>query len=119
MLVMTATPIPRTLALTLYGDLDVTILDEMPAGRQPVITRWRTGAQRQEANRLVAAEVAAGRQAYVICPLVEKSGALEAKPAIKGYERPANDVFPGLPRGLLAGQPQTHDEGHATRHCRR
>src|SRR5258707_850115 len=68
MLVMTATPIPRTLALTLYGDLDVTILDEMPAGRQPIITRWRTGAQRQESNRLVAAEVEAGRPGHLLFP---------------------------------------------------
>ncbi|HEX6542549.1 MAG TPA: DEAD/DEAH box helicase, partial [Ktedonobacterales bacterium] len=63
MLVMTATPIPRTLALTLYGDLDVSVLDEMPAGRQPIITRWRSGSQRQEAYRLVSEEVAKGRQA--------------------------------------------------------
>ena len=115
MLVMTATPIPRTLALTLYGDLDVTILDELPAGRQPVITRWRTGAQRQEANRLVAAEVAAGRQAYVICPLVEESEALEAKSAIKEYERLATDVFPDLRLGLVHGQLKSSEKDRVMR----
>jgi ATP-dependent DNA helicase RecG len=115
MLVMTATPIPRTLALTLYGDLDVTILDELPAGRQPIITRWRTGAQRQEANRLVAAEVAAGRQAYVICPLVEESEVLEAKSAIKEYERLATDVFPDLRLGLVHGQLKSSEKDRVMR----
>src|SRR5258706_5502425 len=87
MLVMTATPIPRTLALTLYGDLDVTILDELPAGRQPIITRWRTGAQPQDANRLVAAEVAAGGPAYGLCPPVEKAEGPGAKTALKANQR--------------------------------
>ncbi len=104
MLVMTATPIPRTLALTLYGDLDVSVLDEMPAGRQPIITRWRSGGQRQEAYRLVEEEVARGRQAYVICPLVEESEALEAKSAIKEYERLQTQVFPHLRLGVVHGQ---------------
>ena len=104
MLVMTATPIPRTLALTLYGDLDVSVLDEMPVGRLPIITRWRSGGQRQEAYRLVAEEVAAGRQAYVICPLVEESEALEAKSAIQEYERLKKEVFPDLRLGLVHGQ---------------
>jgi ATP-dependent DNA helicase RecG len=104
MLVMTATPIPRTLALTLYGDLDVSILDELPAGRQPIVTRWRAGTQRQEAYRLVAEEVANGRQAYIICPLVEESEALEAKSAVKEYERLKAEVFPDLRLGLVHGQ---------------
>jgi ATP-dependent DNA helicase RecG len=104
MLVMTATPIPRTLALTLYGDLDVSALDEMPAGRQPIITRWRAGAQRAEANRLIEEQVAEGRQAYIICPLVEESEALEAKSAVKEYERLRTEVFPNLRLGLVHGQ---------------
>jgi ATP-dependent DNA helicase RecG len=104
MLVMTATPIPRTLALTLYGDLDVSVLDEMPEGRQPIITRWRSGGQRQEAYRLVEEQVAQGHQAYVICPLVEESEALEAKSAIKEYERLQTHVFPNLRMGLVHGQ---------------
>jgi ATP-dependent DNA helicase RecG len=104
MLVMTATPIPRTLALTLYGDLDVSTLDEVPAGRLPIITRWRAGSQRQEAYELVREEVAQGRQAYIICPLVEESEALEAKSAIKEFERLKRGVFPDLRLGLAHGQ---------------
>ncbi len=104
MLVMTATPIPRTLALTLYGDLDVSVLDEMPVGRKPIITRWRAGGQRNEAYRLVAEEVAEGRQAYIICPLVEESETLEAKSAIAEFERLKTDVFPDLRLGLVHGQ---------------
>ncbi len=104
MLVMTATPIPRTLALSLYGDLDVSVLDELPAGRQPIITRWRAGSRRQEAYDLVAREVAEGRQAYIICPLVEESEALEAKSAIAEYERLRTQVFPDLRLGLVHGQ---------------
>ncbi|HEY7094735.1 MAG TPA: ATP-dependent DNA helicase RecG, partial [Ktedonobacterales bacterium] len=104
MLVMTATPIPRTLALTLYGDLDVSTLDEAPPGRLPVITRWRAGGQRQEAYELVREEATQGRQAYIICPLVEESEALEAKSAIKEFERLKRDVFPDLRLGLAHGQ---------------
>jgi ATP-dependent DNA helicase RecG len=104
MLVMTATPIPRTLALTLYGDLDVSVLDEMPVGRKAIITRWRAGGQRTEAYRLVAEEVAAGRQAYIICPLVEESETLEAKSAVAEFERLKTDVFPDLRLGLVHGQ---------------
>jgi ATP-dependent DNA helicase RecG len=115
MLVMTATPIPRTLALTLYGDLDVSVLDELPAGRQPIITRWRAGAQRQEAYRLVAEEVAAGRQAYIICPLVEESEALEAKSAVKEYERLKVEVFPDLTLGLVHGQLKPAEKERAMR----
>lgn len=104
MLVMTATPIPRTLALTLYGDLDVSVLDEQPTGRQPIITRWRSGGQVAEAYRLVVEEVAAGHQAYIICPLVEESEVLEAKSAIAEYERLKKDIFPDLRLGLVHGQ---------------
>ncbi|HEY7835061.1 MAG TPA: ATP-dependent DNA helicase RecG, partial [Ktedonobacterales bacterium] len=104
MLVMTATPIPRTLALTLYGDLDVSTIDEMPAGRKPIITRWRHGSQRQEAYDLVAGEVSAGHQAYVICPLVEESETLEARAAKQEYERLRAEVFPDLRLGLVHGQ---------------
>ena len=68
MLVMTATPIPRTLSLTLYGDLDISVLDQLPPGRQKIITRWRTGARRTEANTLIAHQIAEGRQAFIICP---------------------------------------------------
>jgi ATP-dependent DNA helicase RecG len=115
MLVMTATPIPRTLALTLYGDLDVSTLDEMPAGRLPIITRWRSGTQRQEAYRLVAQEVAEGRQAYIICPLVEESEKLEAKAATQEYERLRMQVFPDLRLGLVHGQMRPAEKDRAMR----
>jgi ATP-dependent DNA helicase RecG len=115
MLVMTATPIPRTLALTLYGDLDVSTLDEAPAGRLPIMTRWRAGGQRQEAYELVREEVAQGRQAYIICPLVEESEALEAKSAIKEFERLKRDVFPDLRLGLAHGQLRSAEKDRVMR----
>ena len=115
MLVMTATPIPRTLALTLYGDLDISVLDELPPGRQPVITRWRIGGQVQEAYRMVSAEVDAGRQAYIICPLVEESEALEAKSAVAEYERLKKSVFPDLRLGLVHGQLRPSEKESAMR----
>jgi ATP-dependent DNA helicase RecG len=103
MLVMTATPIPRTLALTLYGDLDVSVIDELPPGRQKVISRWRTGARRAEANTLVAHQVAEGHQAFIICPLIEESESLAVKAATVEYERLSREVFPNLRLGLLHG----------------
>jgi len=118
MLVMTATPIPRTLALTLYGDLDVSTLDELPAGRQPIITRWRSGGQRQEAYRLVEREAEQGRQAYIICPLVEESEALEAKSAVAEYERLRTQVFPHLRLGLAHGQLRPAEKDRVMRQFR-
>ena len=103
MLVMTATPIPRTLALTLYGDLDVSVIDQLPPGRQTIITRWRTGARRAEANTLIAHEVADGHQAFIICPLIEESETLSVKAATVEYERLSREVFPNLRLGLLHG----------------
>ncbi|MBV9711953.1 MAG: ATP-dependent DNA helicase RecG, partial [Ktedonobacteraceae bacterium] len=103
MLVMTATPIPRTLSLTLYGDLDISVLDQLPPGRQKIITRWRTGARRGEANTLIAHQVAEGRQAFIICPLIEESETLAAKAATSEYERLQREVFPRLRLGLLHG----------------
>jgi ATP-dependent DNA helicase RecG len=103
MLVMTATPIPRTLALTLYGDLDISTLDEMPAGRQQIITHWRSGTRRAEAYRMIAEQVAEGRQAYVICPLIEESETLEIKAAVAEYERLRTQVFPTFRLGLVHG----------------
>ena len=103
MLVMTATPIPRTLALTLYGDLDVSIIDQLPPGRQKIITRWRTGTRRKEAYTTIKEQVSAGRQAFIICPLIEESESLEAKAAVSEYERLQREVFPHLRLGLLHG----------------
>ena len=104
-LVMTATPIPRTAAMTVYGDLDVTVLDELPPGRRPVVTRWLRGPlEESEAVRRVAEEVNAGRQAYVVCPLVEESERIEARSAVAEHERLSREVWPELRLGLLHGQ---------------
>ena len=104
-LVMTATPIPRTAAMTVYGDLDVTMLDELPPGRTPVTTHWARGPlEEAEAHQRVADEVAAGRQAYVVCPLVEESEKIQARSAIEERERLAAEVWPDLRLGLLHGQ---------------
>ncbi len=103
-LVMTATPIPRTLALTLYGDLDNTILDEMPPGRQPITTHWFTPAERERAYSFVRSQVEQGRQAFVICPLVEESDKIEAKAAIEEHARLQKEVFPKYKLGLLHGR---------------
>ncbi|MEA2972198.1 MAG: ATP-dependent helicase RecG [Actinomycetota bacterium] len=104
-LVMTATPIPRTAAMTVYGDLDVTTLDELPPGRTPVTTHWARGPlEEAEAHQRVSDEVAAGRQAYVVCPLVEESEKIQARSAIEERERLAAEVWPDLRLGLLHGQ---------------
>jgi ATP-dependent DNA helicase RecG len=104
-LVMTATPIPRTAAMTVYGDLDVTVLDEMPPGRSPVLTRWARGElEEADAYGRVATEVAAGRQAYVVCPLVEESEKVQAKAATAEFARLSGEVWPDLRLALLHGQ---------------
>jgi ATP-dependent DNA helicase RecG len=104
-LVMTATPIPRTLSLTLYGDLEVSILDELPPGRKPVETRMVEVAAREEAYEAIRAELEVGRQAYAICPLVEESEALEdVRAAEELYEELAEEIFPDRRVGLLHGR---------------
>lgn len=104
-LVMTATPIPRTLSLTLYGDLEVSILDELPPGRKPVTTRTFEIPERMEAYETVRTELEEGRQAYVICPLVEESEALEAvRAAEELFDELTEEVFPGRRVGLLHGR---------------
>jgi ATP-dependent DNA helicase RecG len=103
-LVMTATPIPRTLALTVYGDLDITVLNEMPPGRPPVKTYRVLPYRRQEAFEFVEKKIREGRQAFVICPLVEESSAVEAKAAVQEHARLSRDVFPDRRLGLLHGR---------------
>jgi ATP-dependent DNA helicase RecG len=103
-LVMTATPIPRTLALTLYGDLDLSVIDELPPGRQTIKTRWLKPAQRASAYAFLRKQVAEGRQAFIICPLVEESEAIQAKAAVAEYERLSREVFPDLKLGLIHGR---------------
>ena len=104
-LIMTATPIPRTLALTLYGDLDVSTLDEMPPGRTPVTTVAAADeGARAEAYADIRAEAGRGRQAFIVCPLVEDSASLEAKAAASEFERIRTEVFPDLRVGLIHGR---------------
>ncbi|MDQ4063937.1 MAG: DEAD/DEAH box helicase, partial [Actinomycetota bacterium] len=104
-LVMTATPIPRTLSLTLYGDLEVSLLDELPPGRKPVETSMVEVAERVGAYEAVRAELEEGRQAYVICPLVEESEALEdVRAAEELHEELTEEVFPERRVGLLHGR---------------
>jgi ATP-dependent DNA helicase RecG len=109
LLSMTATPIPRTLALTLYGDLDLSVLDQMPAGRKPVITDIVRPADRKKTYIEIGKRLAEGRQAYVICPRIDepdpdKVAAVQAKSAKAEAERLANDVFPGYRVGLMHGK---------------
>ncbi|MEW5956731.1 MAG: ATP-dependent DNA helicase RecG, partial [Chloroflexota bacterium] len=104
MLVMTATPIPRTLALTLYGDLDLSIIDELPPGRQTVSTRWLLPRERERAYGFIRSHIEKGRQAFIICPLVEESDKTEARAAVEEYQRLQTEVFPKLKLGLLHGR---------------
>jgi len=103
-LVMTATPIPRTLALTVYGDLDISLIDEMPPGRKRVKTIRALPEDRDEAYGFLREQVQQGRQAYIICPLVEESEAIAAKAAVQEYERLARAVYPDLRLGLVHGR---------------
>jgi ATP-dependent DNA helicase RecG len=103
-LVMTATPIPRTLAMTIYGDLDVSILDEMPPGRMPVETRCFPESGRARVYRILEEEVRKGRQAFIVYPLVEESEKLDLKDATQMAEHLQKDVFPGFRMGLLHGR---------------
>jgi ATP-dependent DNA helicase RecG len=110
-LVMTATPIPRTAAMTVYGDLDTTVLDEMPPGRTPITTRWARGAlEESEAWAQVRRQVEAGRQAYVVCPLVEESERVQARSAAEERDRLAATELAGLRVGLLHGQLAARDK---------
>jgi len=103
-LVMTATPIPRSLAMTVYGDLDASVIDEMPPGRTPIETMVFGEDQRQEVKRLISREVRAGRQVYVVYPLVEESEKMDLRDATRRYEYLRDTVFPRLSVGLLHGK---------------
>ena len=102
-LVLTATPIPRTLSLTLYGDLDVSVLDELPPGRTPISTRTTTEPHLPGVWEFLRREVAAGHQGYIVYPVIEESK-LELKAAIEEYERLSKEAFPKLKLGLLHGR---------------
>ncbi|MBO0836402.1 MAG: ATP-dependent DNA helicase RecG, partial [Actinobacteria bacterium] len=108
-LCMSATPIPRSLALALYGEMALSTLDEMPPGRTPVATQVLGPEQREEAYDRVRAEVAAGRQAYIICPLVEESTQTQARAATAEFERLSREVFPDLRLALVHGRMKEKD----------
>lgn len=109
LLIMTATPIPRTLSMTLYGDLDVSIIDEMPPGRTPVKTTLMSRVEEQKAWTLIEEEVAAGRQAFVVCPLVDDSPKVEAASATAEHKR-LSALMPDLRVGLIHGQMRPADK---------
>lgn len=104
LLVMSATPIPRTLSLTVFGDLDASVIDEMPPNRQPVKTRWLVPRERERAYSFVRRQVETGHQAFIIYPLVEESERLTARAAVPEYEQLCKEVFPDLRLGLLHGR---------------
>lgn len=112
LLVMTATPIPRTLTLTIFGDLDTAILDELPPGRQEIRTRWVTSVEREKAYRHMRREIEKGRQAYVVCPLVDESEKVDLPSAEEMYVKLQSDVFPDLRVCLIHGKmlPREKDE---------
>lgn len=116
LLVMTATPIPRSLALTLYGDLDLSIMDELPPGRQPIPTHILTPNERERAYSLVRSQVKGGHQAFVIYPLVEESEKLDLLAATEEHQRLQKEIFPDLKLGLLHGRMHP-DEKDAVMHA--
>ncbi len=114
-LIMSATPIPRTLSMTLYGDLDISTIDELPAGRHQVRTRWVPQNRRADAYQFVRGQVTEGRQAFVVCPLIDESASIEARAATEEYERLSRDVFPDLRVGLLHGRLHSRDKDRILR----
>lgn len=122
-LVMTATPIPRTLSLTLYGDLDISVIDQMPPGRVPIETRWSSELHLPGVWEFLRREIAAGRQAYVVYPVIEQSKSVESqrslKAAIVEYERLQKTVFPERRLGLLHGRMKSDEKEDVMERFRR
>ena len=114
-LIMSATPIPRTLSLTLYGDLDISTIDELPAGRQQVATYVVAQEKREDAYAFVRKQIQDGRQAFVVCPLIEESASIEARAATEEYERLSGEVFPDLRVGLLHGRMHSREKDSTLR----
>ena len=117
-LVMTATPIPRTLTLTVYGDLEISIIDELPAGRKPIKTHWKPPSDRFRVYQTARKLIEEGRQVYVVCPLIEASEKLQAKAATELAEHLQSKVFPDLRVGLLHGQVKTDEKEDLMRRFR-
>ncbi|MDD2585346.1 MAG: ATP-dependent DNA helicase RecG [Syntrophomonadaceae bacterium] len=111
-LVMTATPIPRTLALTVYGKLDLSIIDELPPGRKPVITRYIKQSARKQAYNFIHKEVRKQMQVYVVCPLVEESENQDLQAAVSLYEELRDNIFPDIKVGLLHGRMKSAEKGY-------
>ncbi|MBI2463431.1 ATP-dependent DNA helicase RecG [Candidatus Peregrinibacteria bacterium] len=107
---MSATPIPRSLAMTLYGDQDLSLIDEMPPGRQKIMTRIVPDSKRRDAYGWIQEQIRQGRQVYVICPLIDESDFLEVKSAIQESEYLARDVFPEFKIGLMHGKLRPRDK---------
>ena len=114
-LVMTATPIPRTLALTLFGDLDLSVIDQLPPGRQPIDTRILLPTERERAYAFIRAQIEQGRQAFIICPLVEESDKIEAKAAVEEHARLQKHVFSKYKLGLMHGRMKPDEKDAAMR----
>ena len=112
-LTMTATPIPRTLALTLHGDLDVSQVDELPPGRQPIKTTAVDGRKRKQTYDLIRRETAQGRQAYIIFPLIEESEKLDVRAAVEEHKRFSEVIFPEFQVGLLHGRMSSAEKDEA------
>lgn len=114
-LVMTATPIPRTLALILYGDLDISVIDQLPPGRKPIKTYSVDEGMRERINAFVRTRVAEGRQVYIVCPLVEDSDAIEARSAVELAERIAREDFEDLKVGMIHGKMAAREKDRVMR----
>ncbi len=114
-LVMSATPIPRSLALTLYGDLDTSVLDEKPVGRRPIRTVLRSESARDSVMAFIREQATTGRQTYVVYPLIEESEKIDLKAAVAEYERLSTEVFPDLAVGLLHGQMKADEKDRVMR----
>lgn len=114
-LVMTATPIPRTLALTLYGDLDTSVIDEMPPGRKPIQTVWRTEKKLPEVYEFIRKKVREGDQVYIVYPLVEESEKMDLKAATESYELLQNKIFTEFRLALLHGRMRSEEKEAAMR----
>ena len=101
---MTATPIPRSLALTVFGDLDISVIDQMPEGRQPINTYVLRPQERERAFTLIRGQIKEGRQAFIVYPLIDESEKIEARAAVDDFETLSKQIFPDLKLGLLHGR---------------
>ena len=117
-LVMSATPIPRTLQLTFFGDLEISTINELPPGRQEISTRWFEPDKREAVYHFVRQQVGDGRQAFIVCPLIDESEAIVAKAAADEHQRLAREIFPDLKLDLLHGRMSSADKDRVMRRFR-